>query len=111
MRKRTLTLLGAIACAASIVKLYAVSEPVASVASGASLYHDKVQPILQKECYGCHATSAMSGLRVDSVAAMLKGGSSGPSVTPGDPDKSLLIIAVRRTDPNLQMPQGGPKLS
>jgi len=34
----------------------------------------------------------------------LKGGDSGPALVPGDPDKSLLIRAVRRTDKELQMP-------
>ncbi len=39
--------------------------------------------------------------------ALAKGGDHGPSVTPGDPDKSLLITAVRQTDENLKMPMGG----
>ena len=38
---------------------------------------------------------------------MLKGGSRGPAIVPGDPEKSLLIQAVRQTDPNLKMPMGG----
>src|SRR5258705_11613027 len=38
---------------------------------------------------------------------MLKGGSRGAAITPGDPDKSLLISAVRQTDPELKMPLGG----
>src|SRR5260370_7532766 len=37
---------------------------------------------------------------------MLKGGQSGPSLVPGDPDKSLLIQAVRQTG-ELKMPKGG----
>ncbi len=38
---------------------------------------------------------------------MLKGGGRGPSVVPGDPDKSLLVRAVRQTDTGLKMPMGG----
>src|SRR5262249_6115261 len=38
------------------------------------------------------------------------GGYDGPSIIPGDPDKSLLIQAVRYDDKNLQMPPSG-KLS
>src|SRR5262245_14038530 len=38
---------------------------------------------------------------------MLKGGASGPAIVPGDPDKSLLIQAVRQTSDKLKMPKGG----
>jgi hypothetical protein len=37
---------------------------------------------------------------------MLKGGKSGPALVPGDPEKSLLIQAVRQTGA-LKMPKGG----
>ena len=36
---------------------------------------------------------------------LLKGGDSGPVIVPGDPEASLLIKAVRYTDPDLQMPK------
>src|SRR5262249_55420464 len=39
--------------------------------------------------------------------ALLKGGKRGPPPTPGDPDASLLIRAVKKTDPDLKMPLGG----
>ena len=58
-------------------------------------------------CYTCHTNGQSGGLRVDSREALLKGGSSGPAIVPGDPEKSLLIKAVRQTDPHLQMPMGG----
>ena len=48
----------------------------------------------------------MGGLRVDSRERLLQGGKSGPAVMPGDPDKSLLIQAVRQTG-DLKMPKGG----
>ena len=48
----------------------------------------------------------MGGLRLDSREGLLKGGKSGPAVVPGNPDKSLLIQAVRQTG-DLKMPQGG----
>ena len=38
---------------------------------------------------------------------MKKGGDRGIAVVPGDPDNSLLIKAVRQTDPSLKMPLGG----
>ena len=48
----------------------------------------------------------MGGLRLDSREAMLKGGKSGPAIVPGDPEKSLLIQAVRQSGA-LKMPKGG----
>jgi hypothetical protein len=49
----------------------------------------------------------MGGLRVDNRDDLLKGGTRGPALVPGDPEKSLLISAVRQTDPKLKMPAGG----
>ena len=85
----------------------AVLLGAASAASPQGYYQTKVQPIFQKNCYGCHGLAATSGLRVDSIEGLLKGGNSGPAISPGNPDKSLLIMAIRQTDPDLKMPKGG----
>ena len=45
-------------------------------------------------------------MRVDSRAALLEGGLSGPAIVPGDVDASLLVEAVRYGD-GLQMPPNG----
>src|SRR5579859_2977969 len=61
----------------------------------ASFFETKIRPILANNCYGCHGpTAQLSGLRLDSIAAILKGGASGPAVVPGNPEKSPLIQAV-----------------
>src|SRR5439155_7754485 len=71
-------------------------------------FESKVRPILAANCYDCHTDEHMGGLRLDSREALLKGGQSGePAVVPGDPDKSLLIQAVRQTSEKLKMPKGG----
>jgi len=70
-------------------------------------FETKIRPILANNCYSCHASSQLAGLRVDSREALLKGGKSGPAITPGDPDNSLLITAVRQTSDKLKMPMGG----
>jgi hypothetical protein len=72
----------------------------------ADFFENKVRPILANSCYECHDDTAKGGLRVDSKAAFEKGGGRGLAVVPGDPDKSLLIQAVRQTGP-LKMPKGG----
>jgi mono/diheme cytochrome c family protein len=88
--------------------LQSVSLQAQTVNAGtADYFESKVRPILANNCFGCHTGTALGGLRLDSSEAMLKGGKRGPSVAPGDPDKSLLITAVKQTDSSLKMPQGG----
>jgi hypothetical protein len=69
-------------------------------------FETKVRPILATECFSCHTNSQLGGLRLDSREAMLRGGKSGPAIAPGDPEKSLLVIAIRQTG-DLKMPKGG----
>jgi hypothetical protein len=75
-------------------------------ADNTDFFENKVRPVLANNCYACHTNSAMGGLRVDSREGLLKGGLSGPVLAPGDPEKSLLIQAVRQTG-DLKMPKGG----
>ena len=70
-------------------------------------FEKKIRPVLVERCYKCHSDSAekiKGGLRLDSKANVLKGGETGPAIVPKEPEKSLLIKAIRRTDPDLQMP-------
>ena len=78
--------------------------PVSS--QGADFFENKVRPLLANNCYDCHTTLQSGGLRVDSLVGLLKGGQSGPALVPGDPDKSLIIQAVKQTG-DLKMPKGG----
>ncbi len=83
-------------------------------ASQTEFFENKIRPVLSKHCYKCHSTEATKvkgGLLLDTREAALEGGDSGPAVVPGDTEKSLLIKAVRYTDPDLQMPPKGEKLS
>ena len=63
----------------------------------AEFFEARIRPVLAANCYDCHADERMGGLRLDSREGLLKGGGSGPAIVPGDPDKSLLIQAVRQT--------------
>ena len=72
-----------------------------------AFFENKIRPILVGNCYECHSvesTKVKGGLLLDSRDTLLKGGDSGPAIVAGEPDKSLLIIAVRRTNKDLQMP-------
>lgn len=70
-------------------------------------FEKRIRPVLSEHCYSCHSAESdriRGGLRVDSRASLLQGGDTGAAIVPGDPDNSLLIKAVRYTDPDLQMP-------
>src|SRR5437868_517784 len=79
-------------------------QAAAPPASG-DFFEARIRPLLAANCYDCHTDQRMGGLRLDSREALLKGGRSGPAIVPGDPDKSLLIAAVRQTGA-LKMPKG-----
>ena len=77
-------------------------------------FESKVRPIFAEHCYTCHSEKAeklKGGLRLDSADAILKGGDTSPAIIPGDVEGSLLIKAVRYTDPDLKMPPKKKKLS
>src|SRR6478672_7240245 len=62
--------------------------------------------VLQSQCGGCHGSnSAISGLRIDSRDALLKGGTRGSAIKPGSSQASLLIQAVNHSG-KLAMPPG-----
>jgi hypothetical protein len=96
---------GAVALATQIVVAAIQNAPSAPQSS--DFFEANVRPVLAANCYDCHADGQMGGLRLDSREGLLKGGRSGPAVVPGDPDKSLLIQAVRQTSEKLKMPKGG----
>src|SRR5687768_10161107 len=59
-------------------------------------YMKEIKPILSTACYQCHSeTQQKHGLRVDTAAAILKGGDAGPAIVPGKSEDSLLIKAVQ----------------
>lgn len=74
------------------------------------LFEKHVRPFLVEHCFECHAEGAKrieGGLYLDSRAAMLEGGDSGPALVPGDADESLLIQAIKYE--SFEMPPKGPR--
>jgi hypothetical protein len=71
-------------------------------------FEKRIRPLLVENCFECHGAvkKPKAHLRLDSRAAMLKGGDSGPAMVPGKPDGSLIIKAVRFND-DLRMPKRG----
>jgi hypothetical protein len=72
-----------------------------------AFFEAKIRPIFVEHCWKCHAADEKGSLRLDSRDTALAGGDSGPAIVPGKPDESLMVMAVRYTDPSYQMPPSG----
>lgn len=69
-------------------------------------FEAKVRPVLAANCVRCHGSTKQRGdLRLDTLAAMMKGGESGPALSPGNPKDSLIIEAINHE--SLEMPPDG----
>src|SRR5215212_125040 len=94
--------------------MLATGRAASSKGDGEQLFKSTIQPIFIEHCHKCHSHQAdkiKGGLVVDSLSGLLTGGDTGPAVVPGEPEKSLLIKAIRYTDEDLQMPPKGKRLS
>jgi mono/diheme cytochrome c family protein len=97
----------AIALAAASLTAAAIfwkPAPVAAQSSPApnspAFYTQKVQPILENNCYRCHGgMNHRGGLHLDSKAGIYKGGHDGTVINPGHPETSLLIALIRHEGP------------
>ncbi len=73
-----------------------------------------VQPILSVNCIYCHGPDKQEGaFRMDSMAALLKGGEKGPGIVVGDPEKSDVLqrIHLPLQDKQHMPPSDKPQLS
>ncbi len=71
------------------------------LASDAVDYVKDVMPVLQKHCIACHtAEEAQGGLVMETYIALMRGGESGPALTPGVPSSSrMFLMASGKMDP------------
>ncbi|MFM7540979.1 MAG: PSD1 and planctomycete cytochrome C domain-containing protein [Planctomycetota bacterium] len=70
-------------------------------------FEKHIRPLLVEKCQSCHGPEkAKGGLRLDSRAALLKGGDTGPAVIPGKAADSLLIKAIGYTGEPKMPPKG-----
>jgi len=89
----------------SLLVLCLASLPIS--AQRAPLFKSEILPVFEKNCTKCHGPDQkMAGLDLSTFAGLMAGGSSGPAIAPGKPDRSLLWKLIE-TD---KMPMGG-KLS
>lgn len=73
---------------------------------GVEFFEREIRPLLVEHCVECHASTGKrkGGLALDSREGWRAGGDTGRVITPGDPEKSLLIEAVRYHNREMQMP-------
>jgi hypothetical protein len=76
---------------------------------GTAFFEAKVLPLLRQRCYECHSheSKIKGGLALDSKSGWQTGGDHGAAITPGNVSKSLLVEAVRYTNPDMEMPPKG----
>src|SRR5208282_3486617 len=107
-----------VACAIGTLLLFAqsVARAAKPTKEGLDFFEKNIRPVLANACYKCHSATAKekkkleADLFLDSWAGIARGGQSGaPAIVPGDPDKSLLIKAIRFNftgdDEDQNMPQ------
>ena len=72
-----------------------------------------IQPLLARRCFACHGPDTQeAGLRFDNEAAAMAVVDSGQrAIVPGDQAASEMLIRVTSSDPDLQMPPEGSRLS
>jgi len=92
------------------VFVFALSAGVEAASSEDMAFFEKeVRPLLISRCYECHSAEKKikGGLALDTRAAILTGGDSGPGLVAGDLAKSKIIEALRYENHDLQMPPKG----
>ena len=93
-----------LAVAVLCVTVATAADSVPDPTAGHEFFETRIRPLLADRCYACHGERKQeSGLRLDSLQAMLDGGELGRAVVPSEPGRSLLLLAVRHED-ELRMP-------
>jgi hypothetical protein len=83
----------------------ALSVLQSSILAAGVDYQADIKPLLRMRCFSCHgALKQEADLRLDTVAAMLAGGDSGPVVVANDATASLILARITAADPDLRMP-------
>jgi hypothetical protein len=78
------------------------------------VYETRVKPLLAEHCTACHDAKKQKGkLRMDSLAALEKGGSEGPALVWGKSAESLIVIrsSLPRDDEDSMPPEPKPMLT
>jgi mono/diheme cytochrome c family protein len=97
---------GIVACAGSVSAADVDISKLPPPAKKTGLTYDKdIKAIFEKSCFKCHGAEKQKGkLRLDSLAAALKGGEDGKVIEAGNSAKSTLVHAIGRLVEDDAMP-------
>jgi len=85
---------------------------VSQARSDDQFYRQHVAPILQSQCFRCHADKQKGELSMKSRQRLLQGGASGsPAIVPGKPEKSYLFELITAESDEHRMPPKGAGLN
>ena len=90
----------ALAAAAMLWQPRSVAAQAQPAPSSVAFYTQRVQPIFEGHCYGCHGgTNHRGHFSLATRAGLLKGGMDGSVVVPGNAAQSLLLKLIRHEGP------------
>lgn len=86
-----------------------VAPSLFAAEDGKKLFTEKILPVMQEKCFGCHGATAKkpaAKLLLDTKAGLAKGGKSGTLLVAGKPDDSLIVQVLRYNmeDADMNMP-------
>jgi mono/diheme cytochrome c family protein len=111
-KKANKTLIGLVVSLPAVLLLWATTfvsaqETKKVTPQQAEFFEKRVRPVLFNSCFSCHGEKLQQGgVRLDSLAHMLKGKSGVPFLIPGEPERSPLIEVIRYTGKVKMPPQG-----
>jgi len=91
--------------------LLALTTGMSVSAVEATVFTKDVLPIFDARCVSCHgAERQRAGLRLDSAAATMAGGTSGPIIVAGHPERSRLLqlVSLPADHDDIMPPKGDP---
>ncbi len=90
----------------------ALALSAATTARAAVDYARDIKPLLSARCYACHGVlKQKGGLRLDTAAALRRGGKNPPAIVAGQPATSLVVKKIAAQDPADRMPPEGDPLT
>jgi mono/diheme cytochrome c family protein len=100
-------------CGRLATGLVAAVAHAAAIAADAIDFSRDIQPLFAKRCIACHGPATQeAGLRLDDAAvATAKLDSGSRAIVPGEAAASEILARITSTDPDIQMPPEGPRLS
>jgi hypothetical protein len=92
-------------CMVTAAAALALVGPAYSQTAAKASFERDLQPVLNRDCAGCHTSGGHAGgFRMDTFESFMAGGERGAPVVMGDLERSNIIKAISYGDPDLKMP-------